>query len=157
MLLRDAQGQLLSRATRTFDGKGRVSEERQTTENFAVFDEQTFYTYDAQDRLIQMRSKTLFHSSEDTTRYNDHGDVSESHSVNRGPDLPPEGGFYDEENGVVKMDGEVLPIKILHEFQVSYIYHYDDYGNWTERTTSTSTGQKENLIESTQYRKLTYY
>jgi hypothetical protein len=106
---------------------------------------------------------------EDTTSYNDHGDITERRQVTRHPDVP--GGveeFLVDNDGVpINENGDPIPIRQSAE-SMHFTYQYDGYGNWTERTVvllregghsfvRSANGTITTLDGNTIHRKLTYY
>jgi hypothetical protein len=178
--VRDAKGELVMHATRTYDSQGRVTAEKQFHDNFApmiapeahekilqesgLSSEQLAtllqaelpklmgghteaytisYTYNVHGRVSHTSRRIFNHQDEIDTTYNEQGDIeseiTRSTQIPGADGAPPEAGRspYSE---------------------VRYSYHYDEHGNWTEKTTAYRSSPDENFQSpSTIKRTLTYY
>lgn len=161
MLVRSADGQLVTRFVRTYDAQGRVTEEKPLQQNLALLmidrmspeerasmsPEQiqelsefvlaqtatwTTFTYDAQGRITEKCERDLLGETKTTTLYNEQGDKA-------------------HELTTVKNNREV-PIEIRQGSDLRYTYQYDSYGNWTKQTETSAGGSS--VVTS---RMLTYY
>jgi hypothetical protein len=177
---RDSNGELVMHATRTYDPQGRVMDEKEihdnlvstfspeahekvlqdsglSSEQFATLLQTELpklmgghseaypisYSYDAHGRVSHTSRRIFNRQDEIDTTYNDHGDVEIE--ITRSTQTPAADGSRPN-------PGE-SPYS-----EVRYSYQYDDYGNWTEKTTSYRSNSDENFQpSSTIKRTLTYY
>jgi YD repeat-containing protein len=175
----DANGNVLNKLIRTYDENGRVTELRYTMENVllslpaeareeisaqpgaaeelakqfaAFFGEQrnfmrTAYKYDANGRLTQKHTY-MGPSMETVTKiaYNDHSDKSEEQTITIG-----------DPNDPGKEPSRESPPPALppsHTSETRYSYKYDNFGNWTEQTTTSPANPNYPTVIR---RVLTYY
>jgi YD repeat-containing protein len=181
----DADGQLTTRLVRTYDTEGRLTETKMVMENVefmltAEMREQmsaesgamqelkqqfaqlgggpqgmfrSSYTYDAEGRVTEKRDH-VGASQETVTKisYNEHGDKMEEHSRTSGDPNAPEGIPGNE--GALNAPAAGVP----EETEVSFIYQYDSFGNWTEQTVLVRSHPHETFTQSSSsHRTITYY
>jgi hypothetical protein len=119
------------------------------------------YVYDAQGRVTEMRYRSSWFAKDTTTSYNEHGDKSEERETMTSNSTVPVGvPFSIDENGTLVQDHPAakaaeVPDQLSGETKVSYVYQYDNYGNWTQQTVNHSSKLGE--ASSVCHRKLTYY
>jgi hypothetical protein len=190
--VRDAQGELVSRAVCIYDAQGRVVEEKQILDNperiilaeilssdmpakvrAKILDESSgireqlreqftelmggqagpfsmAYSYDAQGRVKQTRSR--IYNREDTieTTYNEHGDIVEECTTSA-KSIPAGVTFSPDEKGSLVPDEPPQP-DLRTSIPIHYTYQYDSFGNWTEKVE-----ERDQQPFMTRRRQLTYY
>jgi hypothetical protein len=123
----------------------------------------TSYTYDAQGRVIEMRQGTMVFVKVTTTRYNEQGDKAEERTKIVGNSVIPIGvpQSMNEDGTLVPSEPTANVTASSHVFdedsETHYDYKYDNYGNWTEETTSCRARLESAFESSTRRRSLTYY
>ena len=99
------------------------------------------FTYDSQGRVTEVRTRNWYLDTVTTISYNEHGDKSEERMTQKSnlarPDLQ---AFSIDEDGTIipdRREGDPPPDLERTTLTISeYRYEYDQYGNWTERTTT---------------------
>jgi len=178
--VRDAKGELVMHATRTYDSQGRVIDEKQSHDNLAAM-----FSPEAHEKALQEAGisseqfatllqaelpKLMGGQSEAYTvsySYDAHGRVS--HTSRRIFNQQEEIDTTYNDQGDVESeitrstqtpaaDGSPsIPAQPPYS-EVRYSYQYDDHGNWTEKTTSYRSSADEDFQSpSTVKRALTYY
>jgi hypothetical protein len=121
----------------------------------------TLHTYDAQNRVTNVRESTLVFQKTTTIRYNDQGDRAEERTSFTANSAVPIGvPFSVDEDGILtpsKPDAGVPTVAdyLPRESEVRYAYQYDDYGNWTQQAGKDSFNSDS--PSTVRRRKLTYY
>lgn len=180
--IRDAEDHLVSRVVRTYNAAGLVVKEQPIAEDPAsVLDKfpanersqlndaqaqtlmllmrgqsesATLYAYDAQGRVTtESQTGGLFQTAK-MTAYNDNGDIAEQRTT-----IISAMGMGTQysigENGALIPDKPTGPeANVSLDSDVHYTYQYDQYGNWTQQTT---TDAKHAAPASVRRRTLTYY
>ena len=176
--VRDATGELVMHATRTYDSQGRVTAEKQFHDNFAPM-----IAPEAHEKILQesgLSSEQLAtllqaelpklmggHTEASTSSYayDVHGRVS--HTSRRIFNQQDEIDTTYNEHGDIESeitrsteipaDGSPSPGQPRYS-EIQYSYQYDEHENWTEKTTAYRSSPDENFQSpSTIKRTLTYY
>jgi hypothetical protein len=178
--VRDAKGQLLMHATRTYDSQGRIIDEKQIHDNLAAM-----FSTAAHEKVLQEEGlsseqfatllqaelpKLMGGQSEAYTvsySYDAHGRVS--HTSRRIYNQQEEIDATYNDHGDVESevtrstqmpaaDGSPPSPGRPPYSEVRYSYQYDDHGNWTEKTASYRSSADEDFqSSSTVKRTVTYY
>ena len=118
------------------------------------------FVYDSQGRVTEMRDRNFALDTVTTTSYNEHGDKSEERVTQTSNLAHPELlAFSIGEDGTIipDLDLEGTSRATIFEFR----YEYDQYGNWTERTTTYSLqlvdGRESGESSTVDHRTLTYF
>jgi len=128
----------------------------------------TSFVYDSQGRVAEVRDRNAGSDTVTTTKYNEHGDISEERKTIKSNLAYPHSVAYtidedgtlipDRPNGVP--DPPPVPERTLLNI-TEYRYEYDQNGNWTERTIvfrQVVDGSSESGEQCTVYRRtLTYF
>ncbi|MFL6442828.1 MAG: hypothetical protein ACJ713_03380 [Candidatus Sulfotelmatobacter sp.] len=176
--LRDAKGELVMHATRTYDSQGRVLAEKQFHDSFVPM-----FPPEEQEKILQesgLSSEQLAtllqaelpklmggHTEAYTISYayDVHGRISHTSRriFNRQDEIDTS---YNEHSDIeseitrsteIPADGSPSPGQPPYS-EVRYSYRYDEHGNWTEKTTTYRSSPDENFQSpSTIKRTLTYY
>jgi hypothetical protein len=176
--VRDAKGELVMHATRTYDSQGRVLAEKQFHDNFAPM-----FAPEVQEKILQesgLSSEQLAtlvqaelpklmggHSEAYTISYayDAHGRVSHTSRriFNHQDEIDT---TYNEHRDIeseitrsteIRAEGSPSPGQPPYS-EIRYSYQYDEHGNWTEKTTGYRSSPDENFQPpSTIKRTLTYY
>jgi hypothetical protein len=176
--VRDAKGELVMHATRTYDSQGRVTAEKQFHDNFAPM-----FAPETQEKILQesgLSSEQLAtllqaelpklmggHTEAYTISYayDVHGRISHTSRriFNRQDEIDTS---YNEHSDIeseitrsteIPADGSPSPGQPPYS-EIRYSYRYDEHGNWTEKTTTYRSSPDENFQSpSTIKRTLTYY
>lgn len=176
--VRDAKGELVMHATRTYDSQGRVMAEKQFHDNFAPM-----FAPEAQEKILQesgLSSEQLAtilqaelpklmggHTEAYTISYtyDVHGRVSHTSRriFNRQDEIDT---TYNEHGDIeseitrsteIPAEGSPSPGQPPYS-EIRYSYQYDEHGNWSEKTTAYRSSPDENFQSpSTIKRTLTYY
>jgi YD repeat-containing protein len=177
-----ASGDLANRLTRTYDAKGRLTETIYVIENLELLlpaearerlaadpaaseemkrDTPTTrisYVYDDESRVIEKHFRVGF-SQETITKitYNDHGDEMEEIETTYGDlNQPKEPKVGD--GSKPSSDAPDSPAAAPESSVVRFSYQYDGFGNWIEKTVSSTSGTNESIrIWSITRRTITYY
>ncbi|HEX2665566.1 MAG TPA: RHS repeat domain-containing protein [Candidatus Acidoferrum sp.] len=189
----DSEGRVVSQFVRTYDANGRIMEENQIQENPPLASEIVSelndkqlatlkslfrgkngtgksFVYDSEGRVAEERDRNWGLDKLTTTKYNEHGDISEQRETATSNLAFPVGGgaFSIGEDGTIipdRREGVPEPppsflertSRTIHEYR----YVYDQNGNWTERTVvfrQEVEGSAESGEYSTVYRRtLTYF
>jgi YD repeat-containing protein len=154
--------QMLAKAPeeyRTEEGLKQITEHLKPMMKAFIGNNETSYTYDAQNRITGRHMQSSLWTQDTTTEYNDQGDIIEQRetSTRESPALPFGVSFHQGESGNLVHDKPqsewpAQPEPQLSSFRVRYTYEYDSQGNWTEQTRILSDGST-----STTRRNLTYY
>lgn len=180
--VRDADGRLTMRISRTYDAEGRIQGDKLIPEDMeSFFSEQlagqlndaqkkgfarltanayatgeSGYKYDSQGRVVEKhRVGGIFGDELTKLVYNDHGDVSEEVTVlAMSPDFGTVYGV-DEEGNLVPESKSEVPGPTQNATR--YSYEYDSHGNWTRKTTSIRQDQTEFKTSMIVVRTLSYY
>ena len=121
----------------------------------------TKYAYDAQGRLTAKRECNVFYETTTRISYNEQGDRARVRTANRSNSIMPMGPSYSfcfdaGGNPIISKseDRPGLPERnyMAPDTDIRYAYHYDRYGNWTEKTESCDGG-----IEFVTRCTITYY
>lgn len=178
--VRDAKGELVMHATRTYDSQGRVTAEKQFHDNFAPM-----IAPEAHERILQesgLSSEQLAtllqaelpklmggHTEAYTLSYAYDAQGRVSHTSRRIFNQQHEIDTTYNEHGDVDSeitrsteiptaDGMPRHAGRSPYSEVRYSYQYDEHGNWTEKTTAYRSNPDENFQSpSTIKRTLTYY
>jgi YD repeat-containing protein len=122
----------------------------------------TWYAYDDQGRVTEMRERNFWFEKVTITSYNEHGDKSvEVETLTNNSTFPVGVAFSMDENGALVQSNPAakpteLPDSLFGERKASYAYHqYDGYGNWTQQTVNheSSFGEASSIFR----RMLMYY
>jgi hypothetical protein len=178
--VRDAKGELVMHATRTYDSQGRVTAEKQFHDNLAPM-----FAPEAHEKILQESGlspeqlatlvqaelpKLMGGNTEAYTvsyAYDVHGRVS--HTSRRIFNQQDEIDTAYNEQGDIESeitrstqipgaDGAPPEAGRSPYSEVRYSYQYDEHGNWTEKTTAYRSSPDENFQSpSTIKRTLTYY
>lgn len=180
--IRDAEDHLVSRVVRTYNAAGLVTEEKPTVENHASLLDQipaemrskldddtrrtmtallqgqrertTLFEYDAQGRVTTKRETGIFESVI-TTSYNEQGDMADERTIITSP-LPLGTSSAAGDNSTIAPSGFIGPAShMVDDSDVHYTYQYDQYGNWTQQTTTDA--KHPETPPSVRRRTLTYY
>ena len=176
--VRDAKGELVMHATRTYDSEGRVTAEKQFHDNFVPM-----FAPEAHEKILQESGlsaeqlatlvqaelpKLMGGHTEAYTisyAYDVHGRVSHTSRriFNRQDEIDTS---YNEHSDIeseitrsteIPADGSPSPGQPPYS-EIRYSYRYDEHGNWTEKTTTYRSSPDENFQSpSTIKRTLTYY
>jgi YD repeat-containing protein len=171
-------GERMSRLTRAYDAKGRVTELSYVIENPGLLlspetreliaaepgaaEElsrpivmiRISYTYDDQGRVAEKHEHNGY-ARETVTKiaYNDHGDEIEELSTATGHLNPPER----EAGGAGAASSDAQPLPDEHA-EVHFDYQYDSFGNWTEKIVSwPAEANRPATTWSITHRTITYY
>jgi hypothetical protein len=178
--VRDAKGQLVMHATRTYDSEGRVTAEKQFHDNFAPMIapeahekilEESGLSPEQLATLVQAELPKLMggHTEAYTISYayDVHGRVSHTSRriFNQQDEIDTtynDHGDVDSEitrsTEIASADGTPPDAGRSPYSEVRYTYQYDEHGNWTEKTTAYRLSPDEKFQPpSTIKRTLTYY
>lgn len=116
------------------------------------------YTYDAQGRTTTIRDRTMAFERTTTIAYNGQGDRAEECVTTSGNSMIPIGVPHSIDESGAMVPNHVgpappTPLDYPEKNVIHYSYEYDDHGNWTHLTASTSDASPFTVRE----RKLTYY
>jgi hypothetical protein len=177
--VRDAKGELVMHATRTYDSEGRVTAEKQFHDNFAPMIAPEAHEKILQESglspeqlaaLLQAELPKLMggHTEAYTISYAyDHG--RRSHTSRRIFNQQDEidttyNDHGDTDSEITRstqtpsVDGTPPDPAASPYSEVRYSYQYDEQGNWTQKTTAYRSSPDENFqSSSTIKRTLTYY
>jgi hypothetical protein len=178
--VRDAKGELVMHATRTYDSEGKVTAEKQFHDNFAPMIAPEAHEKILQDSglsseqlatLLQTELPKLMGGHTDSYTisyaYDVHGRVSHTSRrvFNQQDEIDTtysEHGDVDSEvtrsTEIPSADGTPPDAGRSPYSEVRYTYQYDEHGNWTEKTAAYRSSRDENFqSSSTIKRTLTYY
>ncbi|MGD1024910.1 MAG: hypothetical protein ABR880_19155 [Candidatus Sulfotelmatobacter sp.] len=119
----------------------------------------TLHTYDAQNRVTNVRESTFVFQKTTTIIYNDQGDRAEEHTSFTANSAVPIGvPFSVNEDGTLTPSNPAAGVPTVpdlpRESEVRYAYQYDDYGNWTQQAGKDSFNSDS--PSTVRRRKLTY-
>jgi YD repeat-containing protein len=178
--VRDANGQLLTRALRVYDSQGRVSEEKQIIESMEamfpaehlqkILEESGASREELQQHLQQQLMKVMGGQDGPTSMaytYDSQGRVKELHhrifneDVHTATTYNDHGDKSAEIAQTTKIGGDEAEQNtpgLPSYSETVYSYRYDTHGNWTEQTVSSRYTPDGALQTSTVIRRtLTYY
>jgi hypothetical protein len=177
---RDAKGELVMHATRTYDSQGRVLAEKQIHDSFVAM-----FASEAQEKILQESglspeqlatvvqadlSKLMGGHTEAYTisyAYDVHGRLSHTSRriFNQQDEIDTtynDHGDVDSEitrsTEIPNADGMPPDAGRSPYSEVRYSYQYDEHANWTEKTTAYRSSPDENFQSSSRIKRtLTYY
>jgi hypothetical protein len=104
-----------------------------------------FYTFDEQNRLVKTVERNEIVEKTTTITYNDHGDKVETRAIFADIGAIEGSGHlkYDETGNVISFEQDARSAAYsgpprFNGYTVRYVYQYDSFGNWIQRTSTVS-------------------